>query len=156
MRAKSKRHTRQEICRGQATLPPSLRFLAEERDYAAIVQQTKSGRGSWVVEIKPRDLKKLFDERACARRAGQVEAKLKVEVEDLQRALARKEDELQKVKDEGAVLQHNLDVLSGHKKVGPTPARSFSKNFFQHAADTGMNLRQRPLEGGLPGLPRRR
>lgn len=155
MRSTSKRHTRQDVRSGSPKLPSSLKFL-EYGDYEAVVQHKRGSRSSWAVEVKPGELKKLFADRVRARSAEQTESEFRAEIEGLQRTLRQRDKELQEVNARADLLQKNLDTLLANESEDRRPVpRSFKKDFFHHAAEAGLNLRQRALPGGLPGLPKR-
>jgi hypothetical protein len=158
MRTTSKRHLRQDVLDGNVKLPRSLSYL-RDGDFDAVVNRITDGESAWWVELKPATLKKLFVHRTQRYSAESREEALRAELDEKHKALTRSEAELRQALEQCRVLQHNLDTLLPRLEArgdDPRPQRTHGKTFFERAEEGTLRPHQQAMNGGLPGLGKRR
>jgi len=160
MPAKIKRTLRKEVLRNGAKLPTSLSLL-RSISFHSLVEDRTGIRTQFRVELSSRVLKALLDEitswKIKAEPNERALADAHAEADRRQRELTQARIELQEKENHIRRLNHLIEKMN--EQIGDKNVTKSSGDFKLHLSSAEKNaqkLRGLPLQGGLPGLGKRR
>ena len=152
MEAIIKRHKPSSVRSGKVALPKSLEPI-KWMEFIALLERKTKGKRSWRVGLSSKTATFLIRDRDELQQLKKDHREIKAKCDSQSERLTTALRENKNLQDTNKTLMRNIEA--DKRSAGSTYPKS-PKNYFDAAEDRGFKANGRPMQGGLPGLGKRR